>query len=127
DYVDDTPGQPTNTVNCPTGPITVFCPADSHHKMYQNFMDYTNDACMNLFTQKQVERMVIIVENSPRRASLLTSPGGSPPMPVANDMGIRKLITPSASQCTNPFTPVIEVRNYGDNTVTSTQIQVVVN
>jgi gliding motility-associated-like protein len=34
-------------------------------------MDFTYDFCMNLFTQNQVDRMQIVLENSPRRASLL--------------------------------------------------------
>ncbi|OIQ21713.1 MAG: hypothetical protein BM557_02635 [Flavobacterium sp. MedPE-SWcel] len=41
--------------------------------MIENYMDYTNDACMNIFTQDQKERMLIVMENSPRRASLKTS------------------------------------------------------
>lgn len=36
-------------------------------------MDYTDDSCMNIFTQDQKERMIVIMNNAPRRASLLTS------------------------------------------------------
>jgi hypothetical protein len=43
-------------------------------QMPQNFMDYAKDACMNLFTRDQMTRMRTVLENSPRRASLLTSP-----------------------------------------------------
>jgi hypothetical protein len=42
--------------------------------MYQNYMDYTNDACMNLFTQDQTSRMRSVMETY--RASLLTSAAG---------------------------------------------------
>ena len=90
-------------------------------------MDYTNDACMNLFTKGQVARMNVILQNSPRRLSLLTSPGANPPAPVANDLGIRRTIIPYSSQCTNPFSPQIEVRNYGNNIINSTQVQLSVN
>ncbi len=36
-------------------------------------MDYSNDACFNLFTENQKSRMRTVLENSPRRLSLLTS------------------------------------------------------
>ena len=46
---------------------------------------------MNLFTKGQIERMKIIIENSPRRESLLTSPGLLEPEPVPNDLGINEM------------------------------------
>jgi gliding motility-associated-like protein len=68
DYVDDTPTQSGRTFGCPPHPQQ---DCNSVNKMFQNYMDFTDDACMNLFTQGQVERMKIVLENSPRRASLL--------------------------------------------------------
>jgi len=41
--------------------------------MPQNYMDYSDDACMNLFTADQKARMDVVMTNSPRRASLLLS------------------------------------------------------
>jgi gliding motility-associated-like protein len=41
--------------------------------MFQNFLDLTNDECENLFTKGQVVRMRTVLENSPRRASLLSA------------------------------------------------------
>ena len=41
--------------------------------MIENYMDYTNDSCMNIFTQDQKERMLVVMDNSPRRVSLKTS------------------------------------------------------
>jgi PKD repeat protein len=41
--------------------------------MFQNYMDYSDDRCMNLFTQNQAARMVTIFENAPRRVDLLSS------------------------------------------------------
>ncbi len=38
--------------------------------MIENYMDYTQDQCMSLFTQNQKERMVQVLLNSPRRKTL---------------------------------------------------------
>jgi hypothetical protein len=123
DYVDDTPNQSLATNGCPTG-TRVTCGVEN---MYMNFLDYTNDACMNLFTAGQVERMTTVLENSPRRASLLTSHALLDPEPVADNLGIKKILAPSPAECVASVTPVIELQNNGTNTVTSTRIQLVVD
>ncbi len=38
--------------------------------MIENYMDYTEDQCMNIFTQDQKERMLQVLINSPRRNTL---------------------------------------------------------
>ena len=38
--------------------------------MIENYMDYTEDQCMNTFTQNQKERMIQVLLNSPRRNTL---------------------------------------------------------
>lgn len=124
DYVDDTPNQYTQTSGCPTHPRMDNCSAAT---MFQNYLDYTNDACMNLFTDGQVERMTIVLENSPRRNSLLSSPGLQEPDPLPNDIGIRAILFPDISVCSNEIVPVIEVHNYGSNLITSTRIRFVLN
>lgn len=123
DYVSDTPNQGSSNNNCPTHPKE-SCGVTM---MFQNFMDYTNDACMNLFTIEQVTRMNTVIENSPRRESLLTSHGLSSPISVANDLGIRQVITPGETECSTSLLPAIVVRNYGSNTVTSARIEFKVN
>ncbi len=120
DYVDDTPNQGFRTQGCPSHPRADAC---SEKIMFQNFMDYTDDRCMNLFTQGQTERMSIVLENSPRRSTLLTSHALEEPQPLANDLGIRTILAPDASVCSNLVTPVIEVRNYGTNTITTAQVR----
>lgn len=63
DEVDDTPLQAKATFGCPGGELTDACQPSSPGILYQDFMDYTDDACMNMFTAGQVTRM---------RATLLT-------------------------------------------------------
>lgn len=43
--------------------------------MSENYMNYTTDSAMNIFTNDQVARMRYVLENSPYRKTLLTSPG----------------------------------------------------
>ncbi len=70
DYCNDTPTSSGANYNCPTGQNT--CP-DPGNDMVENYMDYSGDACMNIFTQNQKDRMVVVMANSPRRLSLLSS------------------------------------------------------
>jgi len=123
DYVADTPPQSGETNGCPGHP-QLSC---SNNKMFQNYLDYTSDACMNLFTQGQIDRMEIVLQNSPRRASLTTSLGSQDPLPVANDLGLRSIEAPGISICGGIIVPSIEVRNYGTNTITSSQIEFKIN
>lgn len=95
--------------------------------MVQNYMDYTDDECMNLFTSDQKQRMRVVIENSPRRLSLTTSPGLIDPSPVADDLGIREIIQPSLGQCQTTFTPQIEIKNFGINNITSARLIMSVN
>ncbi len=120
DYVSDTPDQANETNGCPTHPAAELY----GHEMFQNYLDYTDDACMNLFTQGQIARMEVVLQNSPRRASLNGAPGAMDPAPVANDLGIRQIVNPQVTSCGGDVIPNIEVRNYGTNLITSARIEV---
>lgn len=126
DFVSDTPAQSASTSGCPSHP-RLDCGSPQQPRMFQNYLDYTNDACMNLFTQGQVSRMSIVLQNSPRRASLLLSAGSLPPSTLPNDLGIKNITAPLVAQCAGSFQPSIQVRNYGTNAITSAQIQLVRN
>jgi hypothetical protein len=47
--------------------------------MYMNYMDFTNDACMNMFTYGQKERMRSLFASGGPRHTLLTSTGLNEP------------------------------------------------
>jgi len=126
DYVNDTPFQLNQTTNCPVHPQP-SCEVPHPNKMFQNYLDYSYDDCMNIFTQGQVARMIIVLQNSPRRASLTISPGATTPLLVADDLGIRRIVTPSSGECNSPAVPQIEVRNYGTNTIASAQLEIRLN
>jgi PKD repeat protein len=71
DYCDDTPQSNTDyaVTTCPSASAT-SCGAVS---MWENYMYYTPDACMNIFTNDQKFRIRTVLELSPRRSELLTS------------------------------------------------------
>lgn len=74
DGVYDTPQQSGYTQGCPTA-FRSTCDNGATGDMYMNFMDYTNDACMNLFTEGQKKRMLSAFASGGPRASLLQSKG----------------------------------------------------
>ncbi|MBN8579002.1 MAG: choice-of-anchor J domain-containing protein [Cytophagales bacterium] len=124
DYVDDTPNQGGNYVGqCPSGTRT----SCGSNDMYMNYMDYTDDACMNLYTQGQVARMIVVLENSPRRFSLLNSNGATEPPPLNYDLAVKSIILPTTTFCGGIFSPAIEVQNIGSITATTARIQLKIN
>lgn len=88
DGVDDTPKQAGFTNGCPTG-VRLSCGSGAAGDMYMNYMDLTNDACINLFTNGQSERMRLMFEVGGPRESFHTSIGLQPPLiheiPVAEE------------------------------------------
>ena len=68
DFCTDTPESDDANYGCPT--THVSC---GTLDMVRNYMDYTDDSCMNIFTQDQADRMIACLMNSPRRDDLLVS------------------------------------------------------
>ncbi|ADB40203.1 M43 family zinc metalloprotease [Spirosoma linguale] len=68
DFCADTPPQASESRGCPVGRVS--CGSTN---MVQNYMDYSNDACMNIFTLNQKDRIRAVMALSPRRVSLLSS------------------------------------------------------
>jgi hypothetical protein len=74
DKVDDTPKQASYTPGCPTS-SRVTCGNGPTGDMYMNFMDFTNDVCMNMFTVGQRKRARTVFEAGGPRNSILYSKG----------------------------------------------------
>lgn len=79
DFVDDTPKQASYNQGCPSG-IRITCGNEPNGDMYMNYMDFTSDACMNLFTNGQKARMRALFEEGGFRNSILSSKGLNPPL-----------------------------------------------
>jgi hypothetical protein len=59
DYVDDTPLHTTANYGCPDYPFYNSC-SDHAVEMTMNYMDYTDDACMYMFSNGQKARMLAV-------------------------------------------------------------------
>ncbi len=57
DQVGDTPNQEEATYGCKSFPFNDNCSVAVPGVMFMNYMDYTDDNCMNMFTTSQVTRM----------------------------------------------------------------------
>jgi len=74
DLVSDTPVHNTSNGGCPTYPHYSTC-SGSPVEMTMNYMDYTYDACMYMFTAGQKTRMQAVLNSGGSRASLASSQG----------------------------------------------------
>jgi choice-of-anchor B domain-containing protein len=77
DDVSDTPESDGANYGCALGHVSC-----STEDMVQNYMDYSDDACMNLFTAGQAVRMQALFQPGGAREGLLTSNGCAPPCEV---------------------------------------------
>ncbi|MBL7732724.1 MAG: T9SS type A sorting domain-containing protein [Chitinophagaceae bacterium] len=79
DGVDDTPKQASYTIGCPNT-VRVTCGNAPHGDMFMNFMDFTGDECLKMFTQGQKARMRSLFEAGGPRQLLLSSKGLDMPL-----------------------------------------------
>jgi hypothetical protein len=130
DLCTDTPNQANSTNNCPAFPSVDACansPAPNagdpvNGIMFMNYMDYSYDNCMNMFTQNQSSRSNAVLAVAPY-SSLTTSNGATPVNLLSNDAGISSAIAPSSTLCNPTFTPSVVLKNYGSNALTSCSIK----
>lgn len=104
DFVDDTPNQTTLTSGCPGGAIvTDACSPIAPGILYENYMDYTDDACMSLFTRGQVARMETALNDY--HPGYYTS-NGADPLPNLLSKGFMVTPNPATNAVTFQFYPV---------------------
>lgn len=74
DRVDDTPNQAGYNSACATFP-KISCNNGPYGEMYMNYMDYTQDNCLTMFTEGQKARMSAVFAPGGFRWQLLSSNG----------------------------------------------------
>jgi len=131
DFCDDTPISGWENYDC----LTTYdsCPTDPGSDMTENYMDYTNDECMNIFTQNQKDRITVIMNNAARRSSLKTSTKATAIPLVANDAEV-KIVTFNSNTdygCNAtpppPTNKVVSIYNRGTSTLTSVTLNYNIN
>lgn len=120
DFCADTPAQNApNNSNCPTG--SDHCPSGDPD-MIENYMDYTTDACMNVFTNEQKARVIAVMTNSANRPNTTTSDKCTALADVSNDGSIQiNGLNPGAA-CSGEVIPNIRIQNFGTVTLTSATV-----
>lgn len=115
DYCGDTPFAAASNSRCPKGKISC-----GSLDMIENYMDYTYDNCMNIFTKDQALRMRIVLTKSARRRELLSSTVHL--QPVALDAAIVDILSPRGQRCNGNLVPEVVLRNLGQQTLTAVTI-----
>jgi hypothetical protein len=126
DLVGDTPTQSTSNFGCPTFP-RVTCSNGPNGDMFMNYMDYTDDACMNMFTTGQSTRMTALFAAGGSRVGLTTSLGCQAPSTtcgVPSGLNASSVTTSSAtlnwSAVSGAVSYAVQYRVVGAATWTST-------
>ncbi len=124
DNVSDTPNQADENYGCPTFP-NVSCSNGPNGDMFMNYMDYTDDGCMNMFTVGQASRMQATLTGT--RSSIQTSLGCTPPGSTCSVPSGLSASSITSSSATLNWTAVsgavsynVQYRQTGTSTWTST-------
>lgn len=123
DLVGDTENQKVETYGCPAFPKTDICSPDAPGIMFMNYMDYTDDACMNMFTEGQKARIQALFEPGGARYSILSAEVCS--LEAFDAQAINA--APVGFTCSTTIDPVITIRNGGSETLLSLDINYAVD
>jgi len=116
DYIDDTPNQTNASFGCYVLK-TDACTPGGNGILFQDYMDYSYDQCLLLFTPEQDDRMESALLTY--RSSLLTSNACTPVIVYPLDVHLKNILTPSKRICTTTFFPAVTIRNKGTDPLKS--------
>lgn len=120
DQCADTPNQAGENYTCPGFP-SISCNNGPNGDMWMNYMDYSDDACMNMFSAGQVARMLAVVNNGPYSNLQNSAACGSSNL-LALDARMMGVDFPTGNICSGTITPIIQLKNQGSDTLTSVVI-----
>ncbi len=96
------------------------CPAGLPD-MVENYMDYSQDSCMNVFTNDQKARVVATLTSAANRPTTLTS-NVCTPLASVNDDGSAQIEGIAIQDCGYGATASVRITNWGTNALTSATI-----
>ena len=114
DFVNDTPEQEAANYGCPAHPSPT---CTNNGDMFQNYMDYTNDACMNMFTDGQKTRMQATLATA--RTEIGSSKACQTPY---EDVGVTEIHSISNNSfCGNQLNIEVELSNFSADEIKSAE------
>lgn len=115
DLVSDTPTQQTSNYSCPGYPH-ITCSSTTSGDEFMNYMDYTDDGCMNMFSLGQKSRMQALFSGTGSRASILSSTACGAPATTACNV--------PASLSASGITASTATLNWGSTGATSYNVKI---
>ena len=93
--------------------------------MFQNYMDYSNDGCMNIFTDGQKQRMRATLDTI--RTELISCNNGC--IEPLEDAGVISILNISENQqiCSQEISPIIEIKNFSSEELLCLDIEYLID
>ena len=128
DGIADTPPQQASNSGCSTFPHVSACSINQYGDMFMNYMDFTNDDCMNMFTIGQKNSMRSLFATGGLRNALLSSnvcdpataeAGPLPDLPVKQENEYTIRVYP------NPFSERITIAGLPDKDIVGKTLKII--
>lgn len=123
DGITDTPPQYTSSGGVPKFPFLDYCTRRGNGIMFMNYMDYSDDTVLNMFTKEQCARMLATL-NGPRQ-TLVFSKGYVPD--TKKDVAVLDIDLPIAQLCQGTFSPTVKVFSRGTDRISGYVVSYQIN
>lgn len=119
DGISDTPSQGGPNYGCQTFP-SISCSNGPNGDQFMNYMDYSDDACFNMFSHGQIDVMRQVLSETGFRASLQDA--ASCVNLAFNNIGIDTILSPELINCDGQLSVEVVLANFGENLITEAPI-----
>jgi hypothetical protein len=128
DYCADTPPAQTANYGCKTHPFHLgTCSGNTTGEMFMNYMDYSDDDCLYMFTNDQKTRIQTAMANAPMRIAQANSTVCNPILTAGADASPVQITSPVATSCANSFVPAFTLVNFGNTPLTSCDLNYILD